>query len=313
MGKSLIKSILIFGKTPPPIGGVTRSVENMINALNVRNIKFNLFSIATLISIQRYDIAHIHYIKRWKILIAILLGKILARKNILTYHGSDFYPDKAWIDRLLFILLDGVIVLNKQVQDRCGKLNPEKTVLFTPIFQEGVLNNNLDEMIFFDIQKDKNYILLYAYDKVFFENKEVYGCSFIFSLLDNLPKNCKLVFVDPNGGYKEDIKKINKKIIYIDKVIDFIKILSSINIYVRPTNFDGSSVSILEALSCNVPVLASDVVDRGAGVETYKNNDEKDFIDKLRDILNNQQALKKRHLTSVHDFEIFCTQLLRGK
>jgi len=94
-----MKSVLIFGRTPPPVGGVTKSIENMINALKVRNIKFNLFSIATLISIRKYDIAHIHYIKRWKILTAILLGKLLARKTILTYHGSDFYPNKAWIDR----------------------------------------------------------------------------------------------------------------------------------------------------------------------------------------------------------------------
>ncbi len=305
-----MESILIFGKVPPPVGGVTKSVENTITALKSKKIKIELFSINTLFSNYKFDIAHIHYSKKWKIFIAILLGKLYAKKNILTFHGSDFYPDKLWTDRLLFTLLDGIIVLNKNVQDRCEKFKHNKAILFTSIFQEGVLNKNIKKTSFFDIKENEKYILLYAYDKVYFENKEVYGCSFIFSLIDKLPENYIVVFVDPNGGYKEDVAKVSNKLIYLDRVVDFLEILSTVDIYIRPTNFDGNSVAILEALICNVPVLASNVVDRGIGIETYKNNNAKDFISKITYILNNQQAKKKLHLTSIQEFEVYCNQLL---
>ena len=305
-----MKSILIFGKIPPPFGGVTKSIENLVNALKVKNIKFDLFSLATLTSFKRYDIAHTHYIKRWKLLSALLLGKLFAKKNLLTYHGSDFYPDSVWIDKVVFKLFDGVIILNKQVEDRCKKLDSNKIALFTPIFQEGVSNKILDKTALFEKKNDEKYILLYASGKTYFEKKEVYGCSFIFSLLDNFPKNYKLVFADPLAGYTDDIKKIDKEIIYFDKNIDFMKLLSNVDVYIRPTNFDGNSVSILEALSSGVPVLASDVVDRGVGVKTFKNNDKKDFIDKLKNIVNNKQESNQIYLTSINEFEIFCNKLL---
>jgi len=88
------------------------------------------------------------------------------------------------------------------------------------------------------------------------------------------------------------------------------KLLSNVDVYIRPTNFDGNSVSILEALSSGVPVLASDVVDRGVGVKTFKNNDKKDFIDKLKNIVNNKQESNQIYLTSINEFEIFCNKLL---
>jgi len=305
-----MKSILIFGTLPPPVGGVTRSVENTVNALKTKNIIFNMFSTSTITSFKRFDIAHTHYTKRWKILTAAILGKVFAKKSILTYHGSDFYPDEKWIDRLLYILFDGTIVLNNKVLNRCKKLNSKKVVLFTPLFQEGIFAKNLDKSTYFEKEEDKKYILLYASGKAFFENKEVYGCSFVFSLLVDLPKSYKIVFADPLAGYTEDVKSIENDIIYFDKDVDFIQLLSSVDVYIRPTNFDGSSVSILEALAYGTPVLASDVVDRGSGVKTYKNNDVADFIDKLKDIINNQHKSNERHLTSIDDFEMFCNKLL---
>ena len=304
-----MKSILIFGRIPPPVGGVTKSIENMIEALKIKNIKYDLFSVQIFKSINRYDIAHIHYIKRWKILIAILLGKAFAKKNILTYHGSDFYPDKKILDKLLFNLLDGIIVLNKQVETSCNKLSKNKVKLFTSLFHEGMVKSTT-KVHYFEKKEDKKYFLLYAYDKVFFEHKEVYGCSFILALLDKLPDNYVLVFVDPNKGYATDIDDVAERLIYLDRTIDFIEVLSNVDAYIRPTNFDGNSVAILEAQSINIPVLASDIVDRGRGVATYKTNNVKDFIEKLILLVDNQLEFDKQSLTQIDEFEEFCDELL---
>ena len=307
-----MNSVLIFGKVPPPVGGVTKSVENTLNAFKYRHIRTTLFSPAMLFSFRKYDVAHIHYLKRWKIITALFLGKVFAKKNILTYHGSDFYPDTQWLDSYVYKLLDGVVVLNELVLKRCQQLDASKVVLLTPIFQEGLANQDSQTVSYFEKEKDTKYILLYASRKDFFNSMEVYGCHFIFSLLDNLSEHYTLVFLDPQKSYEDDMKKINmKKIIYIDKPVDFTNLLLSVDIYIRPTSRDGSSIAILEALSVNVPVLASDIVDRGAGVETYKHNDSKDFINKINTILTASQTSNIRQLSSIHTFEKFCDQLLK--
>jgi len=305
-------SVLIFGKVPPPIGGVTKSVENTLKALKYKHIHAVLFSFSILFSLRKYDIAHIHYLKRWKILAALFLGKFFAKRNILTYHGSDFYPDTKRLDQYIYRLLDGVVVLNELVLKRCQYLDASKVILLTPIFQEGLTNQASKAISYFKKEKNTKYILLYASRKDFFNTIEIYGCYFIFSLLKNLPKHYTLVFLDPNKSYNDDIKKIKmENIVYLDKPVDFSNLLLSVDIYIRPTSRDGSSIAILEALSTNIPVLASDVVDRGAGIETYRYNDRQDFINKLNNILTTSQISNKRHLNSICTLEKFYEQLLK--
>ncbi len=305
-------SVFVFGTTPPPVGGVTKSVENTLKALSTQKISTTLFSPIKLLTRRKYDIVHIHYLKRWKILTAILLGKLLAKKTILTYHGSDFYPDTRWFDHYIYKLLDGIVVLNQLVLSRCTKLNPTKAILLTPIFQEGLMHTNTKTTSYFKKEKGVTYILLYASRKDFFNGTEVYGCHFVFTLLKDLPSNHMLVFLDPNRSYAEDMKHIDtKKIIYIDRPVDFTSLLLAVDIYIRPTSRDGNSIATLEALSANIPVLASDVVDRGTGVHVYAYNDSKDFTTKLLDILSASKESHKQRLSSITSFENFCDQLLR--
>jgi hypothetical protein len=40
----MINKVVLFGKTPPPIGGVTKSIENLLNALTIKNISVEIFS-----------------------------------------------------------------------------------------------------------------------------------------------------------------------------------------------------------------------------------------------------------------------------
>lgn len=305
-------SVLIFGKAPPPSGGVTKSVENILHAFKQRHIHTTLFSRAVLLSFRKYDIAHIHYLKRWKIIAALLLGKLFAKKNVLTYHGSDFYPDTQWLDACVYKLSDGVVVLNKLILKRCQQLDTAKVVLLTPIFQEGLIHKNSTAISYFKKDAGKKYILLYASRKDFFNTLEVYGCHFVFSLLNDLPKHYCLIFLDPNQSYEEDMKHMSmEKIIYINRPVDFTNLLHSVDIYIRPTSRDGNSIAILEALSADIPVLASDVVDRGDGVAIYKHNDAKDFINKINAILTAAQTSTKRRLSSIHEFEVFCDHLLK--
>ena len=306
-----INKVIIFGKLPPPVGGVTKSIQSLFNAFKSKDISVDFFNPKSIL--KKYDIAHINYIKRWKIIAAIIIGNFIANKTILTYHSLDFYPQDSYIDRMILKYLDGLIVLNETVKNRCLNISNNKTKirLFTPILKEGI--NNSDDLIkntFFEKNKFKKYMLLYAFDKVYKENKEVYGIKFILDLMDELDDEYVLILVDPKSGYKKDIDDLNLKerVIYINEIINFDNLLYHIDVYIRPTNFDGNSVATLEALSKNKFVIASDCVERQKGIITYINNNIDDFIEKLNS-LKNLKTKQNIELTTVSEFIDFCNEI----
>jgi len=299
---------MIFGKLPPPVGGVTKSIENLSNALRKKKVNHKFFSFFNIF--KRYDISHIHYLKRWKIIVALIIGKIISRKVILTYHSVNFYPNRSFIDRLILKVIDGIIVLNENVEKECldCKIETKKIIRLTPIFLEGIVASKSTEKLF-NKETEKIYLLVYAYDKVFLEGLEVYGITFMLKVLEQLKEEYTLVIVDPKSGYEKEIisHSLKNRIIYINRVIDFASLLNSVDIYVRPTNFDGNSVAILEALSLDKPVLASDAVNRQKGIITYKNNDTKDFLNTI-DLCKNYTS--DANISSIDEYIKFLESIL---
>lgn len=305
-----MNTLLIFGTLPPPIGGVTISLKNLFKSLSSKkNKEVFLFSKNTIFKFKRFDIGHIHYLKRWKIIVAILISNFICKKTILTYHGVDFYPEKNLLDRLILFLLDGIIVLNKELFNKCIEYQP-KIIKLTPIFEEGITDDS-EENLYFRKLEDKKYLLLYAFDKVYTDNIEVYGCNFILNLFNELPENFILVFIDPKSAYENDISEIpSNKIIYINKYVKFTNLLKNVDIYLRPTNFDGNSVATLESISLNTPVLASNSVERNEAIFLYQNNNKIDFIEKLISIIENKQENNiSFKIDSINKYIEFCESL----
>ncbi len=273
-----MKRILLLGSLPPPIGGVTRSVENLYNSLISKDISVEVFSKKSLFKFRKFDVAHIHYSKSWKRLLGFVIGKLLAKKVIFTLHGNKYNDDL--FNRLICKIADGIIFLNETVSKKYIS-NFNKSIILTSLFKEGIQNISISSNI---IEKNdsKIYLLVYAYDKVYQDGKDIYGVDFILNNLNSLPTNYVVVLLDPKQGYKNDISQLsNERLIYLDREVNFYNLLSQIDIYIRPTSTDGNSVAIQEALMLGKKVLASDVVDRGIGVITYKYNDFDNFTTKL--------------------------------
>jgi glycosyltransferase involved in cell wall biosynthesis len=131
-------------------------------------------------------------------------------------------------------------------------------------------------------------------------------------MLDNISKlddKYILVLLDIKGGYRDDVKGIESdRLIYIDHEVDFLALLAEIDIYVRPTTRDGSSVAVQEALMLGKKVLASDVVERPAEVTLYKSGDFTDFKEKLEHIKETEGFTPN----SIDDYLAFCNQLLEN-
>ena len=304
-----MKSVLIFGSLPPPIGGVRTSVLNLKKSLESVSIYNQIFSIKNVFLFKQFDIGHINFTKKWKIVVAILLGKLLCKKIILTPHGETFYKHKKYIDRFILYFIDGLIALNDEVFERCYL--KKNGIKLPPVFIEGFETLDKGKASILDKKYGEKYILLYAYGKVFEEGIEVYGCQFIFNLIQKMPLDYRLVFVDPKGEYASDIDFIEKeKIVYFDKYIDFKQLLLEIDIYIRPTNFDGNSIATLEALGLGVPVLASDVVQRDSSVTLYKTGSESDFLTKLERLIRSENIDNNFKHKSIVEYISFCNKIM---
>jgi glycosyltransferase involved in cell wall biosynthesis len=230
---------------------------------------------------------------------------LLPKKVIFTVHGK-FLDSHSLYNRISIYLSDGVILLNEDLYKKFYRRHDgDKFIVLPSIFLEGLEDtNSADE--FFNLPKNKQCILLYAYDKTYHQGEEIYGIEFILDHINLIDKKYQIVLLDISGKYKDLAKSCDKRVIYINKVVNFFSLLRQVEIYVRPTCMDGSSIAIQEALLCNTPVLASNVVDRSSQVVTYKHADINDFLIKLKNI---QPIKEKLELTSIQDYLEFCEKL----
>jgi glycosyltransferase involved in cell wall biosynthesis len=294
---------------PPPIGGVTISIKNLKIALEELKHSVKILSLSDFIKIKRFDIGHIHFSKRYKVIISILFSKILCKKTIVTKHGANFHPKKNLIDKIILNMSNGFITLNNEVFQRCKR--KEHCIKLPPIFKEGIEKREKSNKKYFIKDRAYKYILLYASNKAYINQKEVYGVNFTLESMKYLSKNVKLIILDPSGEYKDDIKSYKKEnIVYINKYVDFNILVSQVDIYLRPTTSDGNSVATLEALSLNIPVVASDIVERASGILCYKAGDKKDFISKIDYILKNKKQINSFQLQSIDIYIEFCNNIL---
>lgn len=276
-----IEKIILLGKIPPPIGGVTVSVKNLIQSLEKKGIVAELLSGKNLF--KRYDVAHIHYSNLLKRALGIIIARILSRKVIFTVHGK-FLDCTNIFNRISIWLCDGIVVLNTDLYNQIEKkIGSRKLEILPSLFAEGF---NIDGVAspYFKSLPEKETLLLYAYDRSFCDNEEVYGVEFLLNNLDLLPDKYQLVLLDISGKYHDLIDLNDNKVIYINKTVNFIALLKQVDVYIRPTCMDGASVAVQEAQLLGVPVLASDVVNRPVGVTVFRFKDFSDFLQKLEHV-----------------------------
>jgi len=91
-------------------------------------------------------------------------------------------------------------------------------------------------------------------------NTLVYAMSKVLEEVSNV----KLIFVGNGPQYHELKKKIeglnlSSKVFILGQRLDIVELLNAMDIFVLPSFFEGISISILEAMSVGLPVIASNV------------------------------------------------------
>jgi glycosyltransferase involved in cell wall biosynthesis len=114
--------LLIIGKMPPPIGGVTVHVERLCSSLSGIAFPYLFYSLSgknilrIAIKILYSTLVHLHTSNPYARLFFALYCRALGKKIIITYHGDigRFGCVANKIDLLSIILASTPIVLNRQ-------------------------------------------------------------------------------------------------------------------------------------------------------------------------------------------------------
>lgn len=290
-----MSKLLVIGKTPPPVGGVTIHVSRLLSELRARNFRhgFILLSARALIIfpfvVCKHGIVHIHSSNPFVRLYLIVFSKLLFVKTVVTFHGDlDRYASsfKNLMDKLTVRLSWKPIVLNENSLSLASKINRNCELLSSFIPPSGH-DLYLDPCYISRIKvMNGDYELLFCvnasnltYDKY---GEEIYG---IFELIDVFRKfkNYGLVLSDPSGAYFKEFSRMGivlpSNIYHINKPHSFFKIMEMCSVSIRNTTTDGDSISVRESLYLKKITLATDVVNRPKGCLVYRKGDIASVID----------------------------------
>lgn len=327
--------IVQVGAFPPPIGGISifikrtkdlldkmdidnevwSNLTNEYNINNVKSVKLKTLPFYYIKNRKKIDVIHINLTGTKEKIFVSYLNFILKKncKKLISIHGNvnDLLKDKKRCKKLIKALnrFDNII---------CVKTG-DKNILK----EMGVYTNIIEMNAFI---KPINYCELPIEINEFIDKKdliissnassvnEIYGIKDCVKLILDLKlklKNKKIGLVllipqvDDYVKLNEIIKyiKINKledEILIYTGTIDFCSVIVKSNLVVRATKIDGYGVSLAEAISLNIPALASNVCQRPKGTEIYNVNNYDEFLEKAYDILENND----KYINYIKNIEI---------
>jgi glycosyltransferase involved in cell wall biosynthesis len=347
------KRILVIGPIAPPLGGVSMHISRLIKLLNndfdfdfideSRNCKPEYFNIRSLkfytyfTKIKNAQLIYIHSGKMSLRIFHIVSGKIFRKKIILTIHS--FTANKSKITRifnqLFYKLADKIILVNPDIKKYLF-LPQKKTIIkeaFIPpsLEEEDHLPQNIQDLVS-DNCKNGNIIICSNASRLDqYNNEDLYGLDlcievsrrllfrkipfFFIYVVSSMEKNADLFFKT-----KDLINKLGleQNFFFTSQSLSFVKLIEISDIVLRPTNTDGDSLTVREAIFLNKLVLASDVTKRPNGVYLFRTRDIDDYESKLVQLINLNlskdlsKELKKDFIaTSKQDYKNFYLSLLK--
>jgi glycosyltransferase involved in cell wall biosynthesis len=332
-------NILIAGPIAPPFGGISMHIKRLASALtphfNIRFIdeskkkKSKIFNIHSL-NVFKYlklllqsDLVFIHSGNRFFKKMHLFASKLLGKKSIITIHGYGNKRNfllKQW-DQLVYRLANHIILVNAEIQHKI-ELPQQKTSIkhaFLPpnLLEESPLPKELEHQILSAKNAGKIIIVGNASRLDLFNGFDLYGADMAIDAAVKLHaeyENCFFVFTISELGnnallfnnYQNKILSagLGNDFLLYNGLLSFSKLIELSDIVIRPTNADGDSLSIREALYFQKPIIASDVVKRPTGTITFKTRNFDDFMLQLKNCIHQKNENKQTNLVDGDSVEL---------
>lgn len=237
----------------------------------------------------------------FKFLIAAYAA-IFRKKLVVAFHGNmgRHTGTDNLLDKLVLKLARLTVVLNKQSFDYALRYT-RKVYLgtsFIPPIKPEHLNTDIKTFIGHCREKFKVICSSNAHNVSFDSSgNEIYQVKFLLNVFRQLPECC-IILSDPSGMYSSYLEQqkvqVPTNVFIIKETHSYFELLKETDVMLRITTTDGDSISVREALYLHKIVIASNVVDRPAGVITVSIS-EQEIISKLQQVLKGSVAAPAEH------------------
>jgi len=242
-------------------------------------------------------------------LLSLTISRCLGYKPFLTFHAGPeqhyfpqtrsklFAPFYATVFRLAHTIICNSDVVKAKI---CGYGVPAEKVIPIPAFSRQYLKYHTVPM------SPKVEAFLAGHDPIVATYLNFRPEFFVDALIDGLKILAErhprfgLVIMGADGGSQAAVDRIRE--MGLDKHViltgdlphdEFMTLMTRARLYLRTPKKDGVCSSVLEALSLNVPVVASENGTRPSGVVTFTPNDGKDLADKVSYVLEHNEAIRR--------------------
>ncbi|MCX8056417.1 MAG: glycosyltransferase [Ignavibacteria bacterium] len=240
---------------------------------NLSDYLKNLISLIKIIRKEKINFIHAHGTKG--ALMTLVPAILTKKKMIYTVHSWSFHNELSRFQNLIRKLIEGlicfysyrVILVSKNDYQLGEFVSPNKKCL---------IKNGVDTFRFqpFRNEKLRNELNFYENDFVlgyfarFTHQKNPFFVLKLINVLNNgftkLNKNFKLLMIG-DGELKQNIiqyiqeNNLSKFIKILEPTAEIENYLNAIDCFVLPSYWEGSPYGILEAMSCGIPVIASNI------------------------------------------------------
>ena len=321
------------GIYPPPYGGVSVHLKRLLERLKRAGIDSLLFDLSDTpkqrpgvvnlswamavvrLVLMRKSVVHFHNFSPRNTLYFWLLS--FRHRTIITLHNDWFLEElesHGWllrkvagrllngVDRIVVVshharlLADLIIRDSARIELIPGFLRPETVA-------------PLDDPAVERLRTRHRFILAStAFRLAFHRGEDLYGLDLLVDLMRRLVFGRKmdtaLVFLLPAVGIPQYLDKIRQKIererlsdrilLLTEPLADGTSLWRVSDLVIRATNTDGNSLTVMEALTEGVPVVASDCVDRPEGTLLFRTRDADDLEARVVEVLTNLEAHRRR-------------------
>ncbi|MGA9997233.1 MAG: glycosyltransferase family 4 protein [Pyrinomonadaceae bacterium] len=311
--------ILLISPYPPPLGGVSVFTKRRKRALSAEGHQVDVldptkmsapryFFKLLLTRFKSYDLISVNVYSPYVSMILYALG--LARKVEVIDHNWRQLEHWGKMKRRIYSHVlsrsKELILMGEHLRDYYAAHNvalPERVSVKDsfipppPEDEELILKTYPPDLLAFIAQR-RPLIIANAPRIVFYKDVDLYALDMCVHLVASLKQefaNVCLLFALAEIGDEEYFAQINRLVdkLSIRENFSFLigqkelwPLFREADLMVRPTNTDGISVSVAEALYFGCPAVASDAVERPAGTIIFRNRDGEDFLRKCEEALN---------------------------
>ncbi len=282
-----------------------------------------------LIKKRKYDLIHLNSSNT---LMAVLPVKMInpAPKVLFTFHGLSLLDKDAGANPILKFFAAVYFKFFLRIVDETvfvSQVNYEESIENHTVNHGAVIYNGLDPARLNYLNKSearKYFSQLCNYD---FSDSFVLGSTgriayqknyeFLIANFDEIKKkisNIKIIIIGEGPNlvpFKSLVKEkgFENDIYFVGPIKDSYKYVNAFDVFTLPSRYEGLSISLIEALFAEIPILATDVggnfeiVGKGSD-QLFQLNNITDFIHKLNLIISNKESIIVSNRKMQKDFNL---------